>query len=65
MRLPVERSASMTPPPYRVPTMTDLAAMPWNGYRVASTFSGCGGSCLGYRMRGFRVIWASEFIPAA
>ncbi|MCZ7641410.1 MAG: DNA cytosine methyltransferase [Verrucomicrobia bacterium] len=30
-----------------------------------STFSGCGGSCLGYRMAGYRVLWASEFIPAA
>lgn len=32
---------------------------------VISTFSGCGGSCLGYRMAGYRVAWASEFIPAA
>lgn len=39
--------------------------MPWNGLRVASTFSGCGGSCLGYRMAGFRVVWANEFVPAA
>jgi len=30
-----------------------------------STFSGCGGSCLGFRMAGFRVLWASEFVPAA
>lgn len=45
--------------------MREIEAIPWNGYRVASTFSGCGGSCLGYRMAGFRVVWASEFIPAA
>lgn len=32
---------------------------------VVSTFSGAGGSCLGYRMAGFDVLWASEFIPAA
>lgn len=45
--------------------MREIAALPWNGYNVVSTFSGCGGSCLGYRMAGFRVIWANEFIPAA
>ncbi len=45
--------------------MAEIAAVPWNGFKVASTFSGCGGSCLGYRMAGFRVAWASEFIPAA
>lgn len=58
-------AADITKPPYRVPSMREIEAVPWNGYRVASTFSGCGGSCLGYRMAGFRVVWASEFIPAA
>ncbi|MHB9008269.1 MAG: DNA cytosine methyltransferase [Limisphaerales bacterium] len=53
------------PEPYHVPTMAEIAAVPWNGFTVASTFSGCGGSCLGYRMAGFKVAWASEFIPAA
>ena len=52
-------------PPYRVPSMVEVAAIPWNGFTVASTFSGCGGSCLGYRMAGFRVVWANEFVPAA
>ena len=55
----------VTKPPYRVPSMADVAAVEWNGYSVVSTFAGCGGSCLGYRMAGFRVLWASEFIPAA
>ncbi len=45
--------------------MAEIAAVPWNGFSVVSTFAGCGGSCLGYRMAGFRVLWASEFIPAA
>jgi DNA (cytosine-5)-methyltransferase 1 len=36
-----------------------------NGLTVVSTFSGCGGSCLGFEMAGYRVLWASEFIPAA
>jgi len=52
-------------PAYRVPSMAEINAVPWNGYTVASTFSGCGGSCLGYRMAGFRVAWANEFVPAA
>ena len=52
-------------PPYRVPLMSEIAALPWNGFKVASTFSGCGGSCTGYRMAGFRVVWANEFVPAA
>jgi DNA (cytosine-5)-methyltransferase 1 len=36
-----------------------------NGYTVVSLFSGCGGSCLGFKMAGFRVLYASEFVPAA
>jgi len=52
-------------PPYNVPSMEEINAIPWNGFKVASTFSGCGGSCLGYRMAGFRVVWANEFVPAA
>ena len=56
---------SAVKPPYCVPTMSEIAATPDNGFRVVSTFSGCGGSCLGYRMAGFRIAWANEFIPAA
>ncbi|HLS55762.1 MAG TPA: DNA cytosine methyltransferase [Zeimonas sp.] len=52
-------------PSYRVPSMAEIAEIPWNGYRVVSTFSGAGGSCLGFRMAGYRVVWASEFVPAA
>ena len=54
-----------TKPPYRVPLMSEIRALPWNGFKVASTFSGAGGSCTGYRMAGFRVVWANEFVPAA
>lgn len=39
--------------------------MPGNGLSLVSTFSGGGGSCLGYRMAGYRVLYASEFIPEA
>lgn len=52
-------------PPYSVPSMAEISALPWNGFTVASTFSGGGGSSLGYRMAGYRVAWASEFIEAA
>jgi DNA (cytosine-5)-methyltransferase 1 len=54
-----------TKPPFRVPSMAEINALPWNGFKVASTFSGCGGSCLGYRMAGFKVVWANEFVPMA
>lgn len=52
-------------PPYAVPSMTEIAALEPNGFDAVSTFSGCGGSSLGYRMAGFRMLWASEFIEAA
>ena len=52
-------------PDYRIPTMSEVSALKWNGLNVVSTFSGCGGSCLGFRMAGYRSMWASEFIPAA
>ena len=59
------RQAAPEKPVYRVPSMSEVAGTPWNGFTVASTFSGCGGSCLGYRMAGFKVVWANEFVPAA
>lgn len=55
----------MNKPPYKVPSMQEIADLPWNGYNMVSTFSGCGGSCLGFKMAGFKVLWANEFIPAA
>ena len=58
-------SQSDDKPPYRVPTMEEIRSLPWNGFNAVSTFSGCGGSSLGYKMAGFRMLWASEFIPAA
>lgn len=36
-----------------------------NGLKVVSTFSGCGGSCLGFEMAGYRILWANEFVPEA
>ena len=50
---------------YRVPTMREIEAVEACGFDVVSTFAGCGGSCLGFRMAGFRTRWANEFVPAA
>ena len=36
-----------------------------NGYRVLSTFSGSGGSSLGYRWAGFKLVGALEFVQEA
>lgn len=55
----------MTKPPYQIPSMADIAALPWTGLTVASTFAGTGGSSLGYRMAGYRVLYCNEFVPAA
>lgn len=61
-----EQMMQQNKPQYRVPTMAEIAAVRnTNGLSVVSTFSGCGGSCLGFEMAGYRILWASEFIPAA
>lgn len=52
-------------PRYRVPLMSEIEAVEPNGYKLISTFSGCGGSCLGFRMAGYETLLASEFVPAA
>lgn len=58
------RSADMNGE-YKVPSMKEIEAIPWNGFNVVSTFSGGGGSCLGYRMAGYRVLYANEFVEEA
>lgn len=53
-------------PDYKVPSMKEIAKVKGtNGYKVVSTFSGCGGSCLGFEMAGFDVVFASEFVEEA
>lgn len=52
-------------PGYKVPSMSEIENLEWNGFKVCSTFSGGGGSCLGYRMAGYNVLYANEFIPEA
>lgn len=59
-------SERVVKPPYKVPSMEEIAKIKaTNGLCVVSTFSGCGGSCLGFEMAGYKVLWASEFINAA
>lgn len=52
-------------PPYRVPLVSEILAMPRSGLTCMSTFSGCGGSCLGFEWAGYRPLLAVEFVPAA
>lgn len=53
-------------PPYSIPTMKQVAKLKGtNGLSMVSTFSGAGGSCLGFEMAGFEILWASEFVEAA
>jgi DNA (cytosine-5)-methyltransferase 1 len=52
-------------PSYVVPTMADVRAVEPCGFSLVSTFSGAGGSCLGFRLAGFDVLAASEFIESA
>lgn len=52
-------------PRVRVPLMDELSSIPSNGFAVVSTFSGSGGSSLGYKFAGFRVRYACEFVPDA
>jgi len=52
-------------PSYAVPSIAEINAIEPSGLTVASTFAGCGGSSLGYRMAGFRVLYANEFVAAA
>ena len=52
-------------PIYLVPLMSEIAAIPWNGFKVISTFAGAGGSSTGYRMAGFKIALANEFVPIA
>lgn len=45
--------------------LKEINNIPKNGYNVVSLFSGCGGSSLGYKLAGYDVKLAVEFIPNA
>lgn len=52
-------------PEYRVPTLDEIRALPWNGYTVSSLFAGGGGSSTGYRMAGYNVVFANDIVAEA
>ena len=52
-------------PIYKIPSMEEINQLEPNGYKVVSTFAGCGGSSLGYRLAGYKVLWANEFVNHA
>ena len=52
-------------PPYRIPLVSEIRAMEKRPHTLVSTFSGCGGASLGFRMDGWRVLYVNEFIEAA
>src|SRR4051812_48756041 len=60
-----EMAAMTSKPPYRVPSMEEIRALPWNGFTAASTFSGGGGSSTEYRIAAFKVLYANKFVEAA
>ena len=51
-------------PPYVVMPLSKINKIK-KRFTVASTFSGAGGSCTGYKMAGFNVLWANEFVKEA
>ncbi len=56
----------MQKPRYFVPLMKEIQQVKnTNGFNVFSLFSGCGGSCLGFEMSGFKIVGASEFVEEA
>lgn len=56
----------MHKPYYVVPSMKEIEQIKGtNGFNVFSLFSGCGGSCLGFEMAGFKIVGASEFVEEA
>jgi DNA (cytosine-5)-methyltransferase 1 len=54
------RTVMPSKPPFRPLTMAQVNAAPLNGLTHVSTFSGGGGTCLGFRLAGFKTLWASD-----
>jgi len=59
-----EPKVKLQKPPYAVMSLKQINKIK-KRFTVASTFSGAGGSCTGYKMAGFDVLWANEFVKEA
>lgn len=60
-----EQEMNMSKPEYRVPLMAEIAAGKTCGLKVVDTFSGGGGSSTGFKLAGFDMLLANEFVPSA
>ncbi len=58
-------NGSTKKPKYKIPSMAEIKTIKPNGYKVISTFAGCGGSSLGYKLAGYNILWANEFVNHA
>lgn len=47
-----------------IPTIAEINKIK-KTHTAMSLFAGCGGSSIGYRMAGFDILYANEFIPIA
>lgn len=65
MNAPSAAMSGQSKPPYVIPSMAAINALPSTGVTVADLFSGCGGTCLGWRMTGAKILYACEFVPIA
>jgi DNA (cytosine-5)-methyltransferase 1 len=45
---------------YKPLTLADLSEAPLTGATIASTYSVCGGTDIGFRLAGFKPVWANE-----
>jgi DNA (cytosine-5)-methyltransferase 1 len=59
---PMQTPPRSTPgkPPYAPLQMAAVRAAPYSGLTHVSTFSGTGGTCLGFRLAGFRTLLAND-----
>lgn len=49
---------------FKAPSIRKINQMP-KKYKAVSFFAGCGGASIGYKLAGYEVLYANEFIPIA
>jgi DNA (cytosine-5)-methyltransferase 1 len=55
-----DQTVTSSKPAFQPLTMAQVTRTPLSGLTHVSTFSGAGGTCLGFRMAGFRTLWAND-----